>query len=1709
MRVKTLVTAVGAALYSAGMAHAAVALKDQVQVIQPFKATTEQITQFNNDLNNYARTNLLQNDGLNVQINPQGRKFVEEEGVTGEQIYIVRLHQQSLAQVGATLLDQGTSARSFSQPSDGKLFVAGKPVNNAIRAYRNELLQRQQQVISDVASTVGSRQVRQQFTNAVNGFSMTMTQEEAQRVSQLAGVASVRRSKTYELFSDAGPELIGADKIWTGDVTESIAYKGEKIIVGIIDTGINTDHRSFADIGDDGYDHTNPWGAGKYVGDCTKDSFENLCNDKLIGVRSYPVITDYFTSGEYGDTRPAVGEDYQGHGTHVASTAAGNVLHDVDFMNRSLEAVSDGDLVKEALFPQMSGVAPHANIISYQVCHPSNEINTGCPGEALIAGIEDAISDGVDVINFSIGGQDSHPWSDDVELAFLAAREAGISVAAAAGNSGQPIGYKEYFGAIDHASPWLLNVAASTHEREVLVETKLIDPAGGRETPVWSEIVGGAINTSSVTGLVVQARDYGDEYCGTPFEAGTFDLTDENDQPVDVIVVCLRNDLNDVNGIARTVKADNVKAGGADGMIMYNFANDDGIVSTASYSIPTIHIAKQDWDGRWEDDLNGYGLYDWLRYGSGHTLTITETVISRDINPERADWLAAFSSRGPSSSTPEALIPAVAAPGVNIYAAFADEHPFLAGAGSADFAFLSGTSMASPHAAGAMALLRQAKPDWTATEIQSALTMTAENKVLYRRLNEDNGDIELASTYRAGTGRINVANAVKVGFVMDETVENFKAADPENGGAVHKLNIPQLVNFECKPKCQWLRTIKATTAGSWSVTHDDVINWAFDSRSQMAQNGVSIKVTPSEFTLEAGESMDIVVEASIMDTQDWFSNAEVELHSNLIFTETSGALSEAHWPVVFKYDMNGMPSRLGAIAHRNDGNAVLKGINLPEDDSIHARIFEPVKADIKTIVIAKDDDEFFPWSSTADLTVDMEQRMDEATHVEMIDVPAGARRLIVESFGTTESVLSESLDKGNLTIYVGKDYNGNGQADPFEELLCVSNHIQYNNFCNINQPEEGQYWAIFYNPRKGSEQNNYYDFPVETFQFATTVVTDMEASNMSLEVPSSNGKEAVDLQVNWNMPEMVEGDVYYSLIDFGTSDINAGNIGKVAFKLTRGVDDVHLDVPQTGAALGNQVPFTFEVQPNDTGVDRAFTITADIPAGLSLDVEDVLASSSEIVTGITLEAGKLTISGIQPNTADIEASYNISTNLTDAMCRTPDFGNSNPGGYVDLEEFYIYPTMSGFAPVEYDANGRAINGSDNNILTRSGIVIPVSAIFGGTYDSFHLYNNSDDLNVGKQNSLDIRAHGSISLWEGQPFFFPYHDIFPYNSFPYESIGMLWRGYAPTDVTAPRAIMATPLVNTYAERSGITIASTQTGWGILEYDGARGYISAGRDANLVYQWEEQDDRFDFELIFNVNTRHGDGEYEMMMAYDNLDFGSQGGRGSVGLQGFKGGIYSYGPLNKYLGEQYAYGDLDKSLSNDLVICYDYVGPESSQFEVTAWTTVKDSSAGQDLTVNAVSSVEGMADITMSHTVSVPSNISIGSIADQSIDENTSLEDIAVMYADEQNSVNQITVTGENITVEVNGHTSGSTFTITPDKHFFGEVEVTVTVADVENPADKASTTFLLTVISDGKGNSNQGAEDETEEVESNSSSGGAVGFYAIMLLMVVGMRRKLKA
>ncbi|PDW00466.1 hypothetical protein A9Q02_09775 [Candidatus Chloroploca asiatica] len=216
--------------------------------------------------------------------------------------------------------------------------------------------------------------------------------------------------------------------------------RGEGVLVGVIDTGIDPFNPAFAATGADGYTHTNPFGEGVYKGVCADaespayhDGFR--CNDKLVGAYTFPATS------ESPDPmwRASPFDDY-GHGSHTASTAVGNVLHNVQ--------------AEGSTFDKIGGVAPHANLIIYDGC----SIYEGCPTSALVGAIDQATQDGVTVINYSIGGYSSDPWVEPDAVAFRNALEAGILASVSAGNSGP---YTGTIGAPSNA-PWVMSIAATT-----------------------------------------------------------------------------------------------------------------------------------------------------------------------------------------------------------------------------------------------------------------------------------------------------------------------------------------------------------------------------------------------------------------------------------------------------------------------------------------------------------------------------------------------------------------------------------------------------------------------------------------------------------------------------------------------------------------------------------------------------------------------------------------------------------------------------------------------------------------------------------------------------------------------------------------------------------------------------------------------------------------------------------------------------------------------------------------------------------------------------------------------------------------------------------------------------------------------------------------------------------------------------------------------
>ena len=392
--------------------------------------------------------------GVNQQIRPSAarEKFHAEPERTGQDVYIVRLHDQPVATYDGSIAGYGATANSIlraeagSEPGVSGLLNVSKNLigleatrDARVQRYTSYLHAKQQNVLMSARQLGVSASPRAQYTNAINGFSVKMTQAQAKALSTLPGVASVQRSENIPLLTDRGPEYIGAKDVWAGSTASGLPAKGEGMVVGIIDSGINSDHPSFQPTGDDGYTVQNPLGSGVYLGDCAAGKM--TCNDKLIGAYSWPVITD-----AYASVRPHNAEDYNGHGSHVAGTVVGNIKHNVPLLGA---VIDNGDGTPSGFtFDEVSGVAPHANIIAYQACEPVN----GCPGEAILAAFDQAIADHVDVINFSVGGGERFPWTDAMELAFLSAREAGISVAVAAGNNGSGL------YTLSHTSPCIMVV---------------------------------------------------------------------------------------------------------------------------------------------------------------------------------------------------------------------------------------------------------------------------------------------------------------------------------------------------------------------------------------------------------------------------------------------------------------------------------------------------------------------------------------------------------------------------------------------------------------------------------------------------------------------------------------------------------------------------------------------------------------------------------------------------------------------------------------------------------------------------------------------------------------------------------------------------------------------------------------------------------------------------------------------------------------------------------------------------------------------------------------------------------------------------------------------------------------------------------------------------------------------------------------------------
>ncbi len=674
-------------------------------------------------------------------------------------------------------------------------------------------LKSKQQAFLDEASVLLGRNITtlMRFQHAYNGFVAELSDEEAALLRLHPEVARVEADGEAPLDTDSGPNMINAPAVWDGSGTlGNLASKGAGVVIGIIDSGLNAASPAYAAMGSDGYAHTNPLGAGTYLGWCNPSNPNHLptrdiCNDKLIGGWDF---MDVLAVSPNVEARGF--EDENGHGSHTSSTAAGNARQ-VTFngINRNV-----------------SGVAPHANVVIYDACYTSTA-GGQCPFSATTASADQAVADGiVDVLSYSIGGGNS-PWSDATSLSFLAAQNAGIVVVASAGNSGPTP------GTVGHQEPWTITVGGTMHDRVFGFSFSLTAPG---TPPANTQNItvrpgGPPIATATLSGPIIQSPNFAN---GTSDGCAAYPADTFRRGGVSALAVLRLDSVTSAcaSGVRRTAALN----AGASGVLFVDVAPLNLGASGTTYS-----MLLRDWNNVAAHIATNPGAAD------------SSILVPLSVGPGAPDAVYYSTSRGPGSFNPGLLKPDVAAPGVEVLAAWmrwaaAAPAPYGGAVNPANNAIanvISGTSMAAPHVAGSAALLRSLNRSWTPAQIKSALSTTAKPDLM-----EVDG-VTPTTPFATGAGRIDVARASRAGLVLDETGVNYLAANPGTGGNPSQLNIASFQNLACVGTCTFPRTVKSTRTAP--------VTWTASVSGFTA--GV-VTISPASFTLSNAATQPITLSAN-------------------------------------------------------------------------------------------------------------------------------------------------------------------------------------------------------------------------------------------------------------------------------------------------------------------------------------------------------------------------------------------------------------------------------------------------------------------------------------------------------------------------------------------------------------------------------------------------------------------------------------------------------------------------------------------------------------------------------------------------------------------------------------------------------------------------------------------------------------------------------
>jgi len=982
-------------------------------------------------------------------------------------LWIVELADPPTAEFrGGTVQGLTASGKSVARPMQATSPLATGAARLRVdaphvRAYAAYLDQRRASVLDAAAAALGrSLEPRYVYRHARNGFAVRLNADEARRMRGLPGVRSVEPDFVQYLHTDAGPQWINAPEMWSGSTGAPNPNQGEGTVLGVIDSGVNWES-IFFDVSQPGAPPVSNPRSG-FLGLCADGTLADACNAKLIG------IYDFTDEGSNGF-------DPDGHGSHVSSTAAGLPLSfQLDFGSGNIPFST-------------SGVAPRASFIMYKACQAPEDGSGGftCPGSATSAAIEQAITDAVDAVNFSIGGPGFDPWSlQGNQRAFLNMRIAGIVPVTSAGNDGP----NEFTVGSPANTPWALSVANATHGR--ILANRLVEVTGGPFNlgPLTGEgITQGTLGTRPI----VHASDFDNALCGTgqaqlapdcdgntgasnPFPPGTFNGE---------IVVCDR-------GIyGRVEKGKNVLLAGAGGMILAN--TDDQGESTVDdeHCLPATHVG----------DTDGDRLRDWLASGSGHRGRLTGT--QRFVDPDRAGRLSNSSSRGPTVGAPDVMKPNVTAPGSNVLAAGTEINEIGDGPGPAaadQILFLTGTSMSSPHVAGAALLLRKAHPSWGVDEVISALETTA----VADRVT--NGDGSEARVIDRGAGGIQVDQAARIGLYLATSEQAFLNANPALNGNPGALNLPGIFSDNCVGSCSFTRTVTALGNGSWNVT---------------TEGDLAISATPSSFSLSAGQTrqIQVMIEPGQARIGDFGAGS-------VVLTPTSGDFSTQRLPVGAKVSAGVVPEPQQYSSQTNRGRDQITFPELIPIDELVIRTSALVRPEQRAPELPRDSTRDDPFDGGS------------GVFTELVDVPPNALLLHTETFTSPAN---------DIDLFVGRDLNGDGEAQE-DEQVCESRSGDDTELCDIDQPEAGQWWILVQNWEDSGQISARDEAP---FEFAVLA----ESNDPSL-VSFGPGKHAggpLTIPVYWDQPAMPRDERWLGVVAASTTPDELANVGAVSVAVTR------------------------------------------------------------------------------------------------------------------------------------------------------------------------------------------------------------------------------------------------------------------------------------------------------------------------------------------------------------------------------------------------------------------------------------------------------------------------------------------------------------------------------------------------------------------------------